>query len=109
MQNDAPKSEPVIIPRTVVHLEEGILVSMAVNEKFRQAFPFLQTINAARSTQKTCCGRKTAQNWQELDQVKQQIAGLDSERKRQLKQLLNAEEVRLVYRDASGRTIQLSF
>jgi hypothetical protein len=104
-----PPSTPVI-PRAVVYLEEGVLVSMAANEKFREAFPFLKQINLARSTQKTsCCGRKTASDWQALDMAKQQIASLDSERKRQLKQLLNAEQVQVVYRDASGRTIQMTF
>ena len=101
---------PPVIPRAIVYLEEGVLVSMAANEKFREAFPFLKQINLARSTQKTsCCGRKTAVDQQTFDMAKQQIASLDSERKRQLKQLLNAEKVQVVYRDASGRTIQMTF
>jgi hypothetical protein len=41
--------------------------------------------------------------------VKKAIARLPTEMKKKLKELLNAKEIRIVYKDDSGKLIQLTY
>jgi hypothetical protein len=101
------------LKRKLVVIEEGTLTSMALNAAIVAAFPVLAPIaklarEAPRAGCGTCgtAGQKRAQTFQ---QVKQALASMDATRKRQLKDMMNAQSMRLLYRDNSGKAAQLTF
>jgi autotransporter adhesin len=101
--------------RKMVVIEEGTLTSMALNPKIAAAFPILAPIaKLARGTAKGkpgcgSCGRASQERAKIFQQVKQGLANMDATRKRQLKDLMNAQSMRLLYRDSKNRAQQLTF
>jgi hypothetical protein len=108
-----PKAEPGL--RKMVVLEEGVLAGMAVNDVFAKQFGFLNKIHAVGKSEngkKVGCGgcsRAAAERAEAFTAVKQAIASMDATRKRQLKDLLRAQQVRLTYKNASNKVVQLTF
>jgi hypothetical protein len=97
--------------RKLVVIENGTITAMASNPIFLRDFPFLASLGAQQVKGKKCspCQKNKAQN-DALLRAKAVIAGLPSEKKRRLKELLNAREARLIYaRAGDGKVIQLTF
>ena len=94
--------------RKMVVIEDSTLASMAANDAFVQEFPFLQKLRAAppRGGCGGCNHNKTANVFAA---AKKSVAGLDSERKRKLKEMLNTKELRITYRSGDGKIITLVF
>jgi hypothetical protein len=98
--------------RKLVVIEEGLLANMAANALFVAEFPFLQQLKQSLPTngKKPCCGHKSTVAATAFDAVKAAIAGLSSDRKRRLKEMLNAEQVRVNYRvPGTGKPVELTF
>lgn len=87
----------------MVVLDDSVLYHMASNSQFVSSFPFLSTL---KNAQKSCgCSGPSI----DTNAVKRQIAALDAEAKKRLKKLLNADRVRLIYRNEAGKLVQLTF
>jgi hypothetical protein len=95
--------------KKLVTIEEGTLAALAANPVALREFPFLGALNR-RGGGKSCkpCNRRRAEATG-FGPAKKTIAGLDSTKKRKLKEILNAEQVRVLYKDGSGRVVQLTF
>jgi hypothetical protein len=99
--------------RKMVVIEESTLTTMALNPTVAKAFPLLAGIaKLARGSGKaTCgqCGKASQDRAKTFQAVKLAIAGMDAVRKRQLKDLMNAESMRILYKDHAGKAQQLTF
>lgn len=95
----------------LVFIEDGVLLSMALNETYLREFPFLNALRAATNSGRPRCGRcQEDKNSRAsiLAAAKRTLAGLDSTRKERLKELLNAEKVRISYIDGK-RSVERTF
>jgi len=101
------------LKRTMVVLEDGLLASLAVNPVFTAEFPVLAPIaKLAKSPQRAgcgSCGRAGQARTSTYQQVKQALASMDSTKKRKLKDMLNAQSVRIIYKDSRNKAQQLTF
>ncbi len=101
------------LKRKLVVIEEGMLATMALNPTIAKEFPILAPIAklARGGTRAGCgtCGRAAQERAKLYQQVKLALAGMDSDRKRKLKDLLNTNSARLLYRDNAGKAQQLTF
>ena len=97
--------------KTLVVVEEGTLVSMAHNAVFLREFPFLASLANKVTKKGGCggCGRAGQERAAIFSAAKQTLAGMDSDKKRKLKELLNAKQIRITYKNASNKVIQLTF
>jgi hypothetical protein len=92
--------------RKLVIIEDSTLASMAANDSFVKEFPFLQALRVA--PKRTGCGSCARNSTAGLfGSAKKAVAGLDSEKKRKLKELLNTKELRVTYRTGDGRIVTL--
>lgn len=101
------------LKRKMVVIEEGTLTSMALNATIVKEFPFLAPIaklaSKARGGGCGTCGTAARERAATFQKVKQTLAGMDTERKRKLKDMMNAASMRLLYKDNSGKAQQLTF
>lgn len=101
------------LKRKLVVIEEGTLTSMALNAAISKEFPILAPIaKLARSAPRAGCGTCGAAGQQRaktFQAVKLALAGMDATQKRKLKDLMNAQSMRLLYRDNGGKAQQLTF
>lgn len=96
--------------RKMVVLEEGTITAMASNAAILKAFPFLSRISSLAKA-KGCgsCGAAAQKRAAAFQQVKRDLAGLASDRKRVLKDLLNTERARVLFRAPNGKAQELTF
>ena len=96
--------------RKLVVIEEGTLTSMATNAAFLAEFPFLASL-AQRTKKKGCggCGRAGQERAQLFGAAKAALAGMASEKKRRLKEMLNAQQIQITYKAANNRVVALKF
>lgn len=105
--------KPPVQKRKMVVIEEGTLTTMALNPSIAKAFPVLQAIaKLARGRSSSgcgSCGKASQERAKTFQHVKLSIASLDLASKRRLKDLMNAQQMRLLYKDAAGKPQQLTF
>ncbi len=100
--------------RKLVVIDEGTLAGMAVNPAISAEFPFLKNLStvtraAGRAGGCGSCGAAAKQKSAAYAAAKLAIAGLAGDRKRKLKELLNAEAAQILYKNTSGKTENLRF
>lgn len=99
--------------RKMVVIEEGTLTTMALNPSIAKEFPLLAPIaklaRGGRGGGCGTCGRANQDRAKTFQQVKLALAGMDSTKKRKLKDLMNTQSMRLLYRDHAGKAQQLTF
>lgn len=87
--------------RKLVVIEAGTLVGLAGNATALQEFPFLNSIKQTATRKPGCgsCARAKLNQKRDdaINSAKSHIAGLASDRKTRLKQILNAEKLRVSY------------
>lgn len=94
--------------RKMVVVEEGTLAGMAANAAFTAEFPFLAPLaNMGRNP--GCCGKAAQERSKVFGAAKVALAGMSAEKKRRLKELLNANNVRVTYRTPTNRVVALTF
>lgn len=97
--------------RTV--LDNTAIYQLLKRPEVVQAFPFLAAAAAKVQTVKAggCgrCARKQRQNAPDYDSIKQAIAAMDGAGKAQLKELLGAAEVRMIYKNQRSQVVRLTF
>jgi len=100
--------------RPLVVLEDSTLAGMALNAGIVREFPFLSSLGKAVKgdlPRRGCgsCGGSGGVRAEVFTAAKSTIAGLDGTKKRRLKELLNAQNARVTYKNASGKVVQLTF
>ena len=95
-------------------LEDGVVQGMASSSVFALEFPMLNPVKAAQTAVaaggcSACAARqRRAALLQALQSAKAGIAAMPAEKKLRLKELLDAERVRLVYQ-SGGKSVTLTF
>lgn len=81
-------------PHKLLILENSVLHSMAASPAFLKEFPFLASLKAANKTKTHCCQASPRIN-AAIPSIKSALTALGAEKKKKLKQMLNAEKVRI--------------
>jgi hypothetical protein len=102
-----PKALPPI--RRTVAMEESMLLSMARSPQFLAEFAFLSRIKAYSVSKtagcSTCGGdAKSVQRQNDFDAAKTAIWGLSDDKRRKLKQMLNADTISVSLRIGNSIT-----
>lgn len=102
-------------------LEERLVAKILANPAYAAAFPQLAALPGGRALAATahkrrCCGRRppaaaaaTTRAADPANAAKALIAGLNKADRDKFKRLLQAENVRVIYRDAKGKRVDLTF
>jgi hypothetical protein len=97
----------------VVVIEDGTIFTMLNDPKIVSEIPCLfGKRDVFRTSSGGCgaCARKRAtQRGMELTRIKACLAALSQEKRTVLKNLLDAETVRVVYTNTSGQVVQVNF
>lgn len=99
--------------RDLVVLEDSTIISLLNDPTYAESIPCFYNKRELFRTNNNGCGA-CAQKRQEkrrsaMAQIKSCLAGLSSEKKTQLKSLLDAKKIRVVYVNAGGQVVQLTF
>lgn len=98
--------------RKLIVIESGLIAGMAGNPKFVKEFQFLGAIAKVKPKKKGCgtCARAAGETAALYAAAKRTIAGLDSDKKRKLKEMLNTEKARVTYvNPGSKKVVELTF
>jgi len=99
--------------RSLVVIEDGTILSMLNDPTFNTTIPCLYGKREIFKTPTggcSSCGKKKQDNRrQELMRIKACLAGLSDGKRRELKQLFNAEKIRIIYSNNGGQVVQITF
>jgi hypothetical protein len=99
--------------RDLVVLEDNTIISLLNDPSYAESIPcFYNKRELFRTTNNGCgaCAHKRQEKRRSaMAQIKSCLAGMSSEKKMQLKSLLDAKKVRVVYVNAGGQVVQLTF
>lgn len=95
-------------------LEDSVITQMLRSQEIVAEFPFMTHMAqrvAPRANKGGCkpCQRKQRQNVWDYNGIKQAIANLPNSHKIRLKQILNAEKLRLYYTNHRGQKVKMTF
>jgi hypothetical protein len=94
-----PKAHKLLV------LQDTTLTAMASQPRFTKQFPWLSSLSdAPKKKRGSCCGSNNGRRAVVFTAAKQRIAGMGAAQKNKMKQLLNTEKIRIVYR--VGRKVQ---
>ena len=97
----------------VVVVEDSTILSMLNNASLVEAIPCLANRkNVFTNSGGGCgsCARKRQQKQrEELVKIKTCLAAMSPEKKTLLKQRLNAQQLKIVYVNSAGQTVQMTF
>jgi hypothetical protein len=97
----------------LVVLEDSMIINMLNNATFITAIPCLankrDVFKSGDSTCGMCVKKRQERQRKEMAALKACLAGLSPEKKAELKRLLDAEKVRIVYANLAGQVVQLTF
>lgn len=99
--------------RELVVLEDSTIISLLSDPAYAESIPcFHNKRDMFRSTGGGCsaCAKKRQEKRRNnMAQIKSCLAGMSSEKKMLLKNLLDAKKVRVIYVNAGGQVVQLTF
>ena len=93
--------EPSPPVRKLVILEEGLIVGLSNNIQYVKAFPFLNAVKKLTNARRGGCGKcgvAAKERSSIMQSTKQAVVALSSDKKKELKRLLNAEKIQIKYR-----------
>jgi hypothetical protein len=96
----------------LVVIDDSTILSLMQDNSLAAQIPCLynkKDIFRAGTGCGACARKKQAKQRSEMSKIKMCLAGLSVEKKNLLRQKLNAEQVRIFYVDAGGKTVQLTF
>ena len=97
----------------MVTVEDSTIMMMLRDARYAQTIPCLfNKAELFREGNVHCgaCARKRQERQRtEMAKIKSCLAALSADKKRELKQLLNADKIRVTYVNASGQIVQLTF
>jgi hypothetical protein len=94
-----------------VVLDHAALQNLLRRPDVLQVFPFMAAAAAKLKGSKGCngCGGKNRANLADYESLKAAIAQLGGDDKRKLRDLLQATEVRLVFKNFRNQTVRMTF
>ncbi len=95
--------------KALLYIEDGTLLAMAGNKAIIKEFGFLASLTAVQKGCGGCGARRDPKVVNRFNEAKRVIAGLPSDRRNRLKDLLNTLKARLRYRNAAGKAIEVTF
>jgi hypothetical protein len=104
-------ADPVRQHKLVI-IQESMLDGMAADNRFANELPFLRgLLQLPRKPRCGSCsgGTASAVRQQAYAAAKRTLAGLSSDKKRKLKELLNTKHARVVFKTDSGKITELTF
>lgn len=98
---------------TVVVIEDSTIASLIMNQTIADAIPCLTNKRGLLGGSSGGCGscaRKRQQKVrEEYAKIKSCLAALSPEKKAELKKYLNAEQIKVVFTNPTGKTMQMTF
>lgn len=97
----------------LVVIEDSTIMSMLANKELVNKIPCLLNKKNLFETSKGGCGscarKRLAKQREEMRKIKTCLASLSPEKKTELKQHFGAEQLRVVYVNNAGQTVQMTF
>src|SRR5688572_1815021 len=99
----------------LVVIENATINRMLRDQRFLDEFGFMKSLAAALSAEGKkpggcgCNRSKQAISREQYAEISQSIGAMGDDRKVKLKQLLDTQQARVVYRGHNGKTIRLTF
>lgn len=97
----------------LVVVDDGLILSLLNDNEFSAKIPCLlnkkEIFRAAAGGCGSCARKRQDRQKREMATIKMCLAGMSVEKKAELKTKLNADQVRILYIDASGKVVQLTF
>lgn len=98
---------------SIVVIEDSTIASLIMNQKIAESIPCLSNKRGLLGNASNGCGscaRKRQQKIrEEYAKIKSCLAALSPEKKTELKKHLNAEQIRVVFANTGGKTVQMTF
>lgn len=99
---------------SLVVLDDSMIMSMLNNAAFSTQFPCLFNKrdifkSAAAAGCGMCAKKRQERQRKEMATLKTCLAGMGPEKKAALKQMLEADQLRIVYTNLAGQVVQLTF
>ena len=99
--------------RDLIVLEDSTIITLLNDPVYAEAIPcFFNKKDLFKNSSGGCgaCARKKQERQRAaMAQIKACLAGMSTEKKTQLKTMLNTQKIRVVYANASGSVVQLTF
>lgn len=97
----------------LVVVDDGLILSLLQDNEFATQIPCLYNKKEIFRTSSGGCGacarKKQERQRKEMATIKMCLAGMSAEKKEALKKKLNAEQIRIMYVNAGGQVVQLTF
>lgn len=97
----------------IVVIEDSTILSLIRDPAYEQAIPCFankkDTFKSGGGGCGSCAAKRRARQKQAMSGIKSCLAGLTPEKKAELKQMLNTKQIRVVYTNAAGKVVQLTF
>ena len=97
----------------IVVIEDSMILSLIRDPAYEQAIPCFankkEVFENSGGGCGSCAAKRRARQKQSMAGIKGCLAALSPEKKTELKQLLNTKQIRVVYTNASGKVVQLTF
>ena len=97
----------------LVTLEDSTILTMIQDSRFADVIPCLMNKAELFKKSATGCGacarKRQARQREEMTRIKSCLGSLSSDKKIQLKQLLDAQKVRITFTRPGGEVVQLTF
>ena len=100
--------------RDMIVLEDSTILSMLNDPAYSESIPCFYNKrdlfkSGASGGCSACAQKRQEKRRNAMAQIKSCLAGMSSEKKMQLKSLLDAKTVRVIYVNAGGQVVQLTF
>lgn len=98
----------------MVVIEDSTILSLLNNKDLAKAIPCLANrresfLNQSGGGCGSCARKRQQKQREELIRIKTCLASMSPEKKNDLKARLNAQQLRIVYVNSAGQTIQMTF
>jgi hypothetical protein len=98
--------------RDLVVIEDSTILSLLNDPAYAESIPCFynkRDLFRSNSSCSACAQKRQEKRRNAMAQIKSCLAGMSSEKKTQLKSLLAAKKIRVVYINSSGQVVQLTF
>lgn len=98
----------------LVVIDDGLILSLLTDDAFAASIPCLynkkEIFRTGANTGCGACARKRQDRQRkEMATIKMCLAGMSADKKESLKKKLNAEQARIMYANAGGQVVQVTF
>lgn len=94
-------------------IDDGLILSLLRDDAFAAKIPCLFNKKEIFKTNMSGCGacaqKRQERQRKEMATIKTCLANMSPDKKEELKKKLNAEQIRILYVNASGQVVQITF